>query len=117
MAEFKTIVNSISPSKAHEFIKLLSRKLVRVYTENIDSMETRMQVCEDPFPNYSQSKVVNLYGNINLVKCGRGCGYKTKWDPQHTRVFKSGRTLTCPECTKQIDDEISRGKLRVRVID
>lgn len=118
MGEFKSVMDSISPSKAHEILKLLNDagKLVRVYTENIDSMEARVPLCKDPTPNYSQSKVVNLYGNINVVRCDRGCGYKGPWDDRLTRVFKSGQTLTCPECTKQVDDETCRGKLRPDIV-
>ena len=83
---------SISPSPSHYFISLLERKkkLLRLYTQNIDGLEH--------IAGISKSKIVYAHGSLNWFYCMK-C--KTKLDPSIIQQdVLEGKVPFCQKVTK-----------------
>ncbi|XP_053211746.1 NAD-dependent protein deacetylase sirtuin-1-like [Panonychus citri] len=76
------------PSIAHKFIKLIEEqnKLLRNYTQNIDTLEKAAGI----------EKVITCHGSFATATCMR-CGYKTNSDAIKADIFAQNLPL-CPEC-------------------
>ena len=85
------------PTKTHKFIKLLEtkKKLRRVFTQNIDSLETKAGVSEE--------KVVAAHGNFDTARCLRGHAQDVKKVMEHVA---RGAPMRCEECEEYVKPDI-----------
>ncbi|WUR04899.1 NAD-dependent protein deacetlyase [Vairimorpha necatrix] len=86
ICELKTLVDSSRPSYTHNFFKYLSKiSQLRVYTQNIDSLEEKAGL--------GLENLVYLHGNLKYLKC-LYCGDTSEFtDPE---IIKS--SPTCSNC-------------------
>jgi NAD-dependent histone deacetylase SIR2 len=98
------VIGNCSPTPTHWFLRLLDvkKKLLRLYTQNIDGLESQTGMAEVKIFEKSEKPggVVFLHGNINRLRCER-CGFKSRWN--HTDIGGSdGRSvIACPQCQKR----------------
>jgi NAD-dependent histone deacetylase SIR2 len=81
--------------------KLADRgKLVRLYTQNIDGLETLagLRACIDD----DKTTVVRLRGDLHTLKC-RKCLAVCVWEETHTQRFESGEAPGCSHCQVEAD--------------
>ena len=85
------------PTKTHKFIKLLEtkKKLRRVFTQNIDSLETKAGVSEE--------KVVAAHGNFDTARCLRGHAQDVKKVMEHVA---RGAPMRCEQCEEYVKPDI-----------
>uniref|UniRef100_T1HBF6 protein acetyllysine N-acetyltransferase n=1 Tax=Rhodnius prolixus TaxID=13249 RepID=T1HBF6_RHOPR len=78
------------PSPCHRFIKMLEKqkKLLRNYTQNIDTLEKVAEI----------ENVVECHGSFATASCTR-CGHKVTSDDIKEDVFNQSIPF-CPECNK-----------------
>ncbi|KAG4091044.1 SIR2-domain-containing protein [Neocallimastix lanati (nom. inval.)] len=88
--------SNYEPSLSHKFIKLLEDKgkLLRNYTQNIDTLEQKAGI----------TKMVQCHGSFAAASCIR-CGYKVLGNYIEEAVFKK-KVPSCPVCPKNLDDAI-----------
>lgn len=81
------------PSIAHKFIKLIEDKgkLLRNYTQNIDTLEKAAGI----------EKVITCHGSFATATC-TVCGYKTNSDAIKEDIFAQ-RLPLCPKCPEDSD--------------
>ncbi|CAO3615623.1 unnamed protein product [Cunninghamella blakesleeana] len=79
------------PSPSHQFVKLIEEKgkLLRNYTQNIDTLEHKANI----------KNVVNCHGSFATASCVT-CGYKCDGKDIEEYIF-SQTVPPCPECLKQ----------------
>lgn len=79
------------PSPCHRFIKLLERhsKLLRNYTQNIDTLENVAGI----------QKVIECHGSFATATCTR-CSYKCDSDSIKESVLEQ-RIPLCPKCLEE----------------
>lgn len=110
------------PTPLHQYIDRISGdgRLTRLYTQNIDCLDTRLAnlttkvPLERPWP-----KTVQLHGSVNTMVCTR-CRWTAELDPS---LFTTGDTPECPECL-EFDNvrtiagkrPLGAGRLRPRVV-
>lgn len=82
-----------APSASHKFIKQLESedKLLRNYTQNIDTLE---QVC-------GLQRVINCHGSFSTATCTK-CGHRVEAEQIRADVFEQ-RIPICPLCPKSCD--------------
>lgn len=92
------------PTLAHSFVSLLNRKsmLRRVYTQNIDGLESLAGVPDD--------KLVECHGHFRSCSCiaSPGCNTYTKIDVNDCRdsYLNKGEVYRCPECDGLVKPDI-----------
>jgi NAD-dependent deacetylase sirtuin 1 len=76
------------PSASHKFIRMIEShgKLLRNYTQNIDTLE---EVC-------GLQRVINCHGSFSTASCTR-CGLRVRADQIKEDIF-SQRIPLCPQC-------------------
>ena len=86
------------PSPSHKFIRMIEEheKLLRNYTQNIDTLE---QVC-------GIKRVVNCHGSFSTATCTR-CGLKVDADQIKEDIFNQ-RIPLCSRCPKSADMAIMK---------
>lgn len=122
MAQLRKYTLKATPTQTHRFIRLLKdqQKLIRCYTQNIDGLESREGLKTKPDPEtetqvskvasrkklnnkrsfgiYNQVDLVQLHGDINILKCGL-CLTKFEWNPDYEKTCLDGEAPSCPSCT------------------
>lgn len=129
------------PSDTHDFLSLLSRKkkLLRVYTQNIDGLEEkvglkpvarascaaddngstaagnskgkgRSRAVKDRF----EGNLVQLHGRAASVRC-TVCPYVGAWTDDIDQAFCEGQTLPCRECEERLDVRRISGRRSIAV--
>lgn len=128
----------------HRFIRTLrdSRKLVRCYTQNIDGLESREELCTDlsrgkgsrarftkkvmekprapvhSSPNADQDggcEVVQLHGDLELLRCNlcqKTCGWEGK---DRESLLLDGKAPECLSCAVSDQQRRDRGKRGTKV--
>jgi len=88
--------SNYEPSPSHKFIKLLEDKgkLLRNYTQNIDTLEQKAGI----------TKMVQCHGSFAYASCIR-CGYKVPGNYIEEAIFKK-EVPPCPVCPKDLDDAV-----------
>jgi len=88
--------SNYEPSPSHKFIKLLEDKgkLLRNYTQNIDTLEQKAGI----------TRMVQCHGSFATASCIR-CGYKVPGNFIEESIFKK-EVPSCPVCPKDLDDAI-----------
>eukprot|EP00833_Pecoramyces_ruminatium_P005945 jgi/Orpsp1_1/1179977/evm.model.c7180000071668.1 len=88
--------SNYEPSPSHKFIKLLEDKgkLLRNYTQNIDTLEQKAGI----------TRMVQCHGSFATASCIR-CGYKVPGNYIEEAIFKKEVPI-CPVCPKDLDDAI-----------
>jgi NAD-dependent deacetylase sirtuin 1 len=76
------------PSVSHKFIRMIESqgKLLRNYTQNIDTLE---EVC-------GLQRVINCHGSFSTASCTR-CGFRVRADQIKEDIFNQ-RIPLCPQC-------------------
>ena len=129
-------VKSTSPT--HKFIRTLrdGGRLVRNYTQNIDSLEEREGLATDlalgpgsrarfhaktqrerrpsdipgDSPHSSGVECVQLHGSLVSLRCGL-CGKLSRWDEaDRESITLSGQAPDCPSCTEYNARRTGRGR-------
>ena len=130
--------NTRQTSATHKFIKRLrnEKKLVRCYTQNIDGLEAREDLCTDlsrgtggrnrftkaslALPNHEHQnvpggrldggcEVVQLHGDLETLRCTI-CSYREPCNKKQESQLLQGRAPPCPNCTQEDNDRRERGK-------
>ncbi|OMH85801.1 NAD-dependent histone deacetylase Sir2 [Zancudomyces culisetae] len=85
--------DNYEPSPSHHFIKLLEEKekLLRNYTQNIDTLEQKVGI----------EKVLNCHGSFNTATCIR-CGYRCEGKDIKYDIM-SQRVSYCKKCNTNVD--------------
>ena len=80
-----------SPTKAHTFLKLLAdkKKLLRVYTQNIDGLESVAGI--------DDTKLVECHGHFRSASCSR-CGSKQSEIDVVKQTILEGNIPKCTSC-------------------
>jgi len=88
--------SNYEPSPSHKFIKLLEDKgkLLRNYTQNIDTLEQKAGI----------TRMVQCHGSFATASCIR-CGYKVPGNYIEEAIFKKEVPI-CPICPKDVHDAI-----------
>ena len=92
-----------TPTDGHRFLSHLrdGRRLVRVYTQNIDGLEEeaglRMYAL-DGTGAAAEGDVVQLHGDLRWLRCGL-CHAKFPLAP-HMASYKRGEPVPCPDCRR-----------------
>ena len=140
----KTIREDIrQTTSTHRFIKTLRdrRKLMRCYTQNIDGLESRLNICTDltqgrgnrsrfakkslekptaPTHNMpggqfdSGCEVVQLHGELETLRCTL-CQQTYRWKDIHEARFLLGKAPMCHFCTIANQDREHQGKRSTKV--
>lgn len=106
------------PTETHKFIKTLKKKkkLLRCYTQNIDSIERKLQlntgvVREDiQFKKQWQNlDVVQLHGDLNYLVCSN-CNSLFNWNDDYRQVLSDGEFPDCHKCLESYNTKIANGK-------
>ncbi|EPY51772.1 Sir2 family histone deacetylase Hst4 [Schizosaccharomyces cryophilus OY26] len=116
--------DNAAPTDFHHFLSKLAQdsKLLRLYTQNIDFLETRLeglQTCT-PLPQTAPwPTTIPLHGTLEVVRCTR-CPFVR---PFHPGLFEKDGLTACPEC--RTENEVRRiagkrlvmeGCLRPRIV-
>ena len=123
-------------STTHKFIRILrdGGRLMRCYTQNIDSLEAREGLCTDlrsgkgnkrrfmkkhfevPRPTVTQGtdfdggcEVVQLHGDLESLRC-TVCATQFTWTDNETEIFDDGFAPKCQKCSKKSDARQATGK-------
>lgn len=116
--------NETEPTDFHKMLNELSGqdRLVRLYTQNIDGLDTRLSNLTTKIPLKKPiPKTIQLHGSVEYMECNM-CSKLDKFNPQ---LFKSDEEIvpSCPQC-KEFEEVRSIaglrakgvGKLRPRVV-
>ncbi len=97
MAEMKQLSNQASATPTHKFIYKLhqNKKLLRCYTQNIDSLETRFDLLCDI--RQKDAKVIQLHGDLDHVYCTL-CRTVLDLSTEYLQEFRNGQAPPCPKC-------------------
>jgi len=89
MKSLRQQILSAEPTPTHKFIRSMdiNKKLVRCYTQNFDSLESKAGL-------EIGGKVIQLHGNILTVRCMK-CRAVTEYPREGAGPFD------CPECSKR----------------
>ncbi|KAJ3010457.1 hypothetical protein HKX48_007392 [Thoreauomyces humboldtii] len=98
MAELKTVVSHAEITPTHRFVKQLDvdHKLLRCYTQNIDSLELRLEMSSD-LGDKQAARIVQLHGDLDNVICTL-CQTTFPFDDPRQVQFRGGTPPPCPEC-------------------
>ena len=133
-------VTTLSPT--HQFIRTLrdAGKLVRNYTQNIDCLEERMDLCTDlergpgnrarfsskiqrehrpteikrDSPHDGGVECVQLHGSIVALRC-QVCGKGCSWDASREATTLSGHAPDCPSCQEYSNQRAGKGRRGIAV--
>ncbi|XP_056630819.1 NAD-dependent protein deacetylase sirtuin-1 isoform X1 [Diorhabda sublineata] len=90
------------PSPCHRFIKLLEKhkKLLRNYTQNIDTLEKEAEI----------ERVIECHGSFATATCTK-CGHKVRADQIRDHVLAQKIPL-CQECHPNVESYVSTDDVR-----
>ena len=83
----------------HQFLKrlLLEQKLLKVYTQNIDCLETHMKTGSRGSIRL-KDRTVFMHGSISDYKCSLVESHKGTVDPSLLEAWRTGQSVPCPDC-------------------
>ena len=133
-------VTTLSPT--HHFIRTLrdAGRLVRNYTQNIDCLEERIDLCTDlergpgnrarfsskiqrehrpaeikrDSPYDGGVECVQLHGSLVALRC-QVCGKGCSWDANREATTLSGHAPDCPSCQEYSDQRAGKGRRGIAV--
>ncbi|CAK9441810.1 uncharacterized protein LODBEIA_P56780 [Lodderomyces beijingensis] len=109
------------PTETHKFIKHLKDKgkLLRCYTQNIDSLEQNLDlnlgIDSNEFDegrfrdNWSKLDVVQLHGNLHKLSC-TSCFSQFEWNEEFQRLLNEGKSPECSRCYDKYQERLYSGK-------
>ena len=105
--DLKTMVNKATITKTHEFIKELGdmKKLMRVYTQNIDDLDKRAGLLVG---DELSDNVIQLHGELETVYC-TFCKISIEFCTKVQKRF-SELDITCPSCQDRNEIRKAAGK-------
>jgi NAD-dependent histone deacetylase SIR2 len=88
----------------------LKQKLRRVFTQNIDGLETVTGMVDVTTVHEKGYKggVVFLHGDVNVMRCER-CHFRASWNSAVVRLMNIGNAPSCPECQRRGKKPNKRG--------
>ena len=99
------LTTAAKPTAFHTFLDQISPRLLRLYTQNIDSLENRFESLSTSVPLPTKSpwpKTIQLHGDLNYAAC-----FKCRWvgllDPEQ---LSPGAEMGCGEC--RVADDVRR---------
>jgi NAD+-dependent protein deacetylase SIR2 len=110
------------PTAFHSFLDKLSPRLVRLYTQNIDSLENRFATLSTKVPLPLKApwpKTIQLHGDLRYAVCSK-CRWVGSLDPAQ---LSSTEEMGCMEC--RVADDVRQvvgkrcqgvGMIRPRVV-
>ncbi|KAI0347638.1 DHS-like NAD/FAD-binding domain-containing protein [Trametopsis cervina] len=131
IAGLKRAVDGAQPGATHRFLGMLEgrRKLVRVYTQNVDGLEERAGLINGAVngtgaasktgagkgkARMKDTRNVQLHGDIHRVRC-TFCAAEFACAEEHLRVFESGTAPDCPECVSRSEARTARSARALRI--
>ncbi|QRG38659.1 hypothetical protein FDK38_003076 [Candidozyma auris] len=114
-------------TETHRFIKTLKEKnkLLRCYTQNIDSLEKRINLNCGINPaefnelengsgksfrdNWKSLDVVQLHGNLHKLSCTQ-CFSHYEWTPEAQKKLERGENPECENCYLKYQERLYSGK-------
>ncbi|EGV63584.1 NAD-dependent deacetylase hst3 [Yamadazyma tenuis] len=118
------------PTETHKFIKLLKdkNKLLRCYTQNIDGIESKVnlttgikssefqteetnrRLVNSSFnKNWKNLDVVQLHGDLNQLTCTQ-CFSNFEWTKKYQNMLSSGDNPECSNCFQKYQERLYSGK-------
>ncbi|KAG2734298.1 hypothetical protein G9P44_002304 [Scheffersomyces stipitis] len=111
------------PTETHRFIKILKdkNKLLRCYTQNIDSLESTINLnmginlsefdtCHKNFvQNWKNLDVVQLHGNLHKLSC-TNCFTNFDWNEKYQSQLAEGLNPQCSKCYEKYEERLYSGK-------
>ncbi|ORX83159.1 DHS-like NAD/FAD-binding domain-containing protein [Anaeromyces robustus] len=115
MGELKEVLNKANITPTHRFVKELDNqgKLLRCYTQNIDSLERRLQLSTD-ITDKKNAKIVQLHGDMDRVVCTL-CQETFEFKDEYQAIFKEGNSIPCPSCQSKSNIREMTGKRAISV--
>jgi len=115
MGELKEVLNKARITPTHRFVKDLDSqgKLLRCYTQNIDSLERRLELSTD-ITDKKNAKIVQLHGDMDRVVCTL-CQETFEFTKDHINIFKEGNSVPCPSCQSKSTIRELTGKRAIAV--
>lgn len=110
MAELRMLVSKAKITDTHRFIKKMDDegKLLRCYTQNIDSIEKRLGLSSD-LAQQKSLKVVQLHGDLLNVICTM-CKTKYPFEEEILEIISDGDIPECPACEEKQVFRSAQGK-------
>ena len=102
ISELHKLTTTAEPTSFHSFLDKISSRLVRLYTQNIDSLENRFEslATQVPLPPKAPwPKTIQLHGDLKYAVCSK-CHWVGKLDPSQ---LAPGGEMGCMEC-READD-------------
>lgn len=100
----KRMSESACPTATHSFFSFLytSQKLLRIYTQNIDSLEKKALLPDE--------KVVSLHGTLDSLWCTI-CSHRQQFrTEEYLKYEESGIPSQCPSCHQRVNFRVNSGK-------
>ncbi|KGG52748.1 hypothetical protein DI09_13p370 [Mitosporidium daphniae] len=100
----KRLSDLASPTTTHSFFSFLSssKKLLRIYTQNIDGLERKVTLPAE--------KIVYLHGSLEYLCCTI-CAYRQTFSNDNYVKYESdGIPYKCPSCLDRVNARIVSGK-------
>lgn len=91
------LTTEAKPTAFHTFLDQISSRLLRLYTQNIDSLENRFESLRANVPLPMKSpwpKTIQLHGDLNYATCFK-CQWVGRLDPEQ---LAPGAEMGCVDC-------------------
>jgi len=91
------LTTAAKPTTFHTFLDQISPRLLRLYTQNIDSLENRFESLRTNVPLPIKSpwpKTIQLHGDLNYAACFK-CRWVGRLNPEQ---LSPGAEMGCGEC-------------------
>ncbi|KAK6458835.1 DHS-like NAD/FAD-binding domain-containing protein, partial [Scheffersomyces xylosifermentans] len=118
---YKSSLNA-KATETHKFIKILKdkNKLLRCYTQNIDSLEGSINLnlginlnefddCKNFIQNWKSLDVVQLHGNLHKLSC-TNCFSNFDWNESYQSQLANGLNPQCSKCYEKYEERLYSGK-------
>jgi NAD-dependent histone deacetylase SIR2 len=101
MGGLRATIADAKVSRTHGFLWILhcKHKLLRIYTQNIDALESKMGIplVEVPGHKFIQGGYVPLHGTLTQLRCGI-CSTTRFFGKAFQKSFQTGEVPDCPGC-------------------
>jgi len=109
IGELHKLTTTAEPTSFHSFLDRISPRLVRLYTQNIDSLENRFEslATQVPLPPKAPwPRTVQLHGDLKYAVCSK-CHWVGTLNPSQ---LAPGGEMGCTECREADDVRLVVGK-------
>lgn len=117
VAELKEMSLQGRPTPTHLFLKHLwdDGKLLRWYTQNIDSLEpaTGLETSTSGSGEKTTAPVVALHGSLDWLVC-TSCKKKDPFSSEKIAIYKKGTSPTCSQCEMYLAERVANGRRPVK---